>query len=86
MNNDLISRKAAIEQCKRHDDYTAWSIADGIEALPTIEAEPKRGRWIKTSGSMTNFKCDNPKCGAPSFVAWNYCHNCGAKMDLEVEE
>ena len=49
---------------------------------PTVDAvEVERGRWIDTPGEMTKYKCDNPKCGFPSFVPWNYCPNCGAKMD-----
>lgn len=43
---DYISREAALAKCKRHYDYTAWSIADGIKAIPTADVEPVRhGEW-----------------------------------------
>lgn len=45
---DYISREAALAQCKRLSDYTAWSIADGIEAIPPADVEPVR-RWIPVS-------------------------------------
>ena len=58
-------------------------VAD-IDVLPRVDAvEVVHGRWIDTPDEMTKYKCDNPKCGFPSFVPWNYCPNCGAKMDSE---
>lgn len=53
--DDYISREAAVEQCKRHSDYTAWSIKDGIEAIPAADVEPVRqGNWnIRVSGERT---------------------------------
>ena len=59
------------------------NVAD-IDVLPRVGAvEVVHGRWIDTPDEMTKYKCDNPKCGFPSFVPWNYCPNCGAKMGLE---
>ena len=56
-------------------------VAD-IDVLPRVDAvEVVQGRWIDTPDEMTKYKCDNPKCGFPSFVPWNYCPNCGAKKD-----
>lgn len=53
--SDYISRGAALEQCKRHGDYTAWSIEDGIEAIPAADVEPVRhGNWnIRLADEMT---------------------------------
>ena len=53
--SDYISREAAVEQCKRHSDYTAWSIKDGIEAIPAADVEPVRhGKWnIRVSDERT---------------------------------
>ena len=70
-----------------------------LKASPTIEAEPVRhGRWIKTENGMRenlNTRTVIPVCVHDcSICGWhtgnqgqhfNYCPNCGAKMDL-VEE
>ena len=65
-------------------------IADLVDA-PTIEAEPVRhgrwddtGRYTFTDGSLA-IRCT--ECGAALHLDewekyhWNYCPNCGAKMD-----
>ena len=59
-----------------------------LNAFPTIEAEPvKRGRWISDDRDVL-FSCS--ECGTQistswdyEDLAWNYCPNCGAKMDGE---
>lgn len=97
--SDYISREAALEQCKRHDDYTAWSIADGIEAIPAADAaEVRHGRWEGYSHSRycgidadgepvyrdgVVYYCSNPKCRRKTVIKENFCPSCGAKMDLE---
>ena len=58
-----------------------------IKNAPTIEAEPvKHGRWTKI-GHIENTwlvsKCS--ECGYQTIDAGNYCPNCGAKMDPEIE-
>lgn len=93
---DYIDREAALAQCKRHYDYTAWSIADGIEAIPASDVAPVRhGRWECRkiiSGKLPMYvKCS--ACGGVSAAyrsqwegllgVWNYCPNCGARMDLD---
>lgn len=58
--------------------------ADILDA-PTIEAEPVRhGKW-----KLSSYK-DYAMCTVCVFkrsiddqIGWNYCPNCGAKMDLE---
>lgn len=86
--SDYISREAALAQCKRHYDYTAWSIADGIEAIPAADVEPVRsGRWGKKKGGFWEFAACS-LCGekTPTVgIIPNFCPNCGAKMKLEDE-
>lgn len=99
--SDYISREAALAQCKRHDDYTAWSIRDGIEALQAADVEPVRhGRWecvYDDSTGETDITCShfkNTRTVNGCFVSTNgkscyfeddYCPSCGSKMDLEDE-
>ena len=67
-----------------------------IEALPSAQPERKKGKWIygEDEYGIDGYHCD--KCGF--FVPWDYAHkfinyiedynfcpNCGAKMDEEEE-
>lgn len=60
---------------------------DKLEAIPTVDVEPvQHGRWIEDHDYL---KC--PKCGVMvmrdftffDIGDWNFCPNCGTKMDLE---
>ena len=60
---------------------------DEIKALPLVTLARKKAKWINIDA--THSKCD--RCGAVFEIASengevNYCPNCGAKMDEEVEE
>lgn len=58
-------------------------------AIRAMNAEPVRhGRWKRSKFYKNIIFCD--ECGEPfelsnSLEHWNYCPNCGAKMD-EVED
>ncbi len=66
---------------------------DRVEASPAIEAEPvKHGEWDEISSVKHIGKCIVPisKCSCCGFLfcdifnrsdLYNYCPNCGAKMD-----
>ena len=90
----LIDANALIDWLTKHNgfrgnredctdiDCVDCIIENAIKNAPTVDAvEVAHGRWIDTPDEMTKHKCDNPKCGFPSFVPWNYCPNCGAKKD-----
>lgn len=63
-----------------------------IQAMKETQTERKKGKWItrkdvapyRPDGEITSwtYKCEY--CGTLSRIKYNYCHNCGAKMD-EVE-
>lgn len=57
---------------------------DTIAKIPTIEPEPKRGRWIYDHG---DYKCS--VCGHtindPYYVE-NYCTRCGSFNGAKMEE
>ena len=69
-----------------------------IQAAPTVDAvEVVHGHWVATPVRKLNSKgtvvyyCDNhhcSKCGTdrPIVPPYNYCPNCGAKMDGGNEE
>lgn len=57
-----------------------------IAKLSTIEAEPVRcGTWKYKviDGFVPDYDCICSECGASGVPDYNYCYNCGAKMDLE---
>ena len=62
----------------------AWK--EDIDKIPTIE--PKRGRWVRNFYELANgirvslVTCDRC-CSGEHGTMWNYCPNCGAKMQNE---
>ncbi len=79
--------------------YDTNAMLDSIDAQPTIDAVPVvHGRWIKTEepigwidvlcGECSNchesFIVDEDS-SFDDFAMWNYCPNCGAKMDGEAD-
>lgn len=89
-NNDLISRSALLEAMPKNDEIFSFEVRRVICNAPAVDAEVVRhGRWVHLGGD--EWCC--AVCGEvihtegswekPTF---NYCHNCGAKMDVEVQD
>ena len=85
---EYIEREAAIESIMREPTeahYPYW-YADRIKNIQTADVAPVvHGRWEHNSDFQDRFICYG--CGA-MFDMWkheqrlfNYCPNCGAKMD-----
>ena len=60
-------------------------LASAVDLIPTADAvEVKHGKWRKRGNEKT--------CSICEFIyysnndEWNYCPNCGAKMDGKVSE
>ena len=101
MTDDLISRQAAIDAIMGEPTdahYPSW-YAERLEQLPSAQPQRKTGRWIIKDNPGTGwYRVTCSECGedvtstAPCIgfypnakVTWDYCPNCGAKMDGEVE-
>lgn len=63
-----------------------------IEKLPSAQPEQKRGRWIETNNpNYSPFDSSEPynaicsKCFYTSTQKFNYCPNCGSRMDMKEE-
>ena len=96
MNNDLISRKALLDVLSREIDFgrkhpdtitaiSAFKIAySRTKGIPAVDAEPVRhGEWReinvpKKYGGII-IRCS--ECNTKGTRMWNYCPNCGAKME-----
>lgn len=72
--------------------YSEETVESVLTETPTVDAVPVvHGRWIPTYHTYYNrdgeckiadeWHCS--ECEIYSKAKWNYCPNCGAKMDLE---
>ena len=88
--SDLISRQAAIEAVMNHyrvdnkpqNEEMDWC-AKMLSGLPTAE---KKGKWVcfANEGGELDLRCS--VCGEEQgffFGYFNYCPNCGARMEEE---
>lgn len=96
--DDLISRQAAIEALDGEIEITGRTnaeavkgyvrlVKDRLERLPSAQPERKKGKWINRSLNILypeweRYTCS--VCGEHS-NRYDYCPNCGAKMDEEIE-
>ena len=98
--NDRISRQAAVAgfyEMASDMDYlcTVSDYVSFLESLPSAQPERKRGKWVYAEDEygIDGYHCN--QCGF--FVPWDYAHkfinyiedynfcpNCGAKMDEEL--
>lgn len=86
-------------QCKELERAPEWdghTAADAIERIGKLEPV-RHGQWIarkhrrfNSKGQVVDYcdlyhcsECKNDRCAFPPH---NYCSNCGAKMDLEVQD
>ena len=65
--------------------YDTNAILDSIDAQPTVDAvEVVHGRWMEFNTMMTCSVCDKDwYYDDNNCDEFNYCPNCGAKMDGE---
>lgn len=94
MNGDLISRSGLLKKIRAYADSkvanegveTANNIlktVQVIEKMPAVDAAPVvHGRWISHFDRSECSVCGGI-CWADSASTYDYCPNCGAKMDLE---
>ena len=82
--------RSPVERWIRKTGISVLKLA--VKKFPSIEAEPVRhGRWEEkffTNDrqrvcSLCHFTVRQPSYDKGETALWNYCPNCGAKMDLE---
>ena len=81
--NDLISRRVAIDAIDdvlvEDESCKVW-FKLALQQLPSAE---RHGRWI--DGWICS-QCGEAYHTSGAEYGWNYCPNCGAKMDKDWEE
>ena len=90
MSNDYIKREDAMVAYANHevdirqgkfDDYHQY-MRNVLRSVESADVAPVRhGRW---DSDMSGAWCS--VCGEYSEGEWNYCPNCGARMDGESDE
>lgn len=95
---EYIKREAAIKAMEKADYTLIASDADSckadylreiIESVPIADVAPVRhGRWEQTEAPFMNECEDCSVCGYRTVWGhrFNYCPNCGAKMDGDDPE
>ena len=89
---EYIERRAAndaVTDAIWHGKRSMYDVASAINSVPNADVAPVRhGQWGTHSDRPDLLICSVCKCG---FDMWkhdphNYCPNCGAKMDGELNE
>ena len=84
----LRVRESAVDIFQSGFEYGVDRAWDKINEIPAADVAPVvHGHWIRQDESFTRYKCSNPECGVENCSGFeNYCPNCGAKMDEEVND
>lgn len=90
--DDAVSRQAVIKLFNGNIGSESALILHMVKQLPSVTQ--KSGKWIEREGWDGDVYyecsvCGEPFClidGTPTDNMYNYCPNCGAKMESEEEE
>ena len=85
----FIDKEKLLEEIKNRKDFIRI-MSDPVcivEDAPVFNVPVlNRGRWINsTTCSQCGWQMIDDVLQSPNYVAFNYCPNCGAKMDEEVD-
>lgn len=91
-----MTREEAIEQLYNilFNNYrSAEKDKEALDmAIKALEQEPKKGKWIDCWRNLNNPKhiwwggCICSICNEKTNAYYNFCPNCGSKMEREAEE
>lgn len=93
--DEYIKREEAIEwflpYAHAGESIDADVVISDIKGMKAADVAPVRhGRWLDVREKLLfgehYFLCSNCKSRNGLMISFNYCPNCGSKMDLEVSE
>ena len=89
--NDLIDRQDAIDVCNKAIDLWQGQLGEGIviavrkkiEELTSAQPQCKKGKWgmVSQHENPPTYIYSCSECRYKSFGFYNYCPNCGARME-----
>ena len=87
--SDYIYKWELIEKMEWDNDIEKWTIWESdLKSIPSADVEPvRRGHWefpiFADSDDELDPRVRCSECGGieAAFARWNYCPNCGARMD-----
>ena len=90
MSRNLIDRDRLKKEIHENDIMGGLNYAWYIDHAELVDAvEVVRGEWIATRVEVDGSRFTGERCSRcgwwKSMGIYNYCPNCGAKMDGEVE-
>jgi hypothetical protein len=78
---DAKGMEGGIKEAFKENPFLMGMLLRWVRKHPTIDAVPVvHGRWVYRK-SWDKLVCSN--CSLESDRSWNYCPNCGARMDGE---
>lgn len=71
-----------LEAIAHPDTYTCGEAKIAIESIPIADVQPvKHGKWGDSIAKYGILRHKCSVCNKYSHMAYNYCPNCGAKME-----
>ena len=90
---DAVSRKAVLEYIERSDAELGHSsenklVCQDIKEFPSVTptrciVERKKGKWVLHTYMPHKNYCSECEKNSPYNKRWDFCPNCGAKMEVE---
>ena len=84
---EYISREEVLDKSEYTENFNLVVPVRLIKAIPTADVQPvRRGKWVEIAGyggwSETIYQCS--ECKITEWVKSNFCPNCGARMDGDI--
>ena len=83
---EYIEREAVLAEAYYDGNFNLVIPAKKVRNIPAADVAPVRhGKWKRSGALLECQRCGEiySQLGGNAGKSWNYCPNCGCKMDLE---